>query len=116
MSRTTEPDALPTCCCPGSTRRPWTRPLPLVISPHGRRLQRLAAYELGGTPATDPRAWASRSPLSFARAIAFSHVPLEIWWSRTDPIVVDQAGQSGLLYREIKHIDQSAPVRQFVGR
>ena len=51
-----------------------------------------------------------------ARAIAFSHVPLEIWWSRADPIVVDQAGQSGLLYGEIKRIDPSAPVRQFVGR
>lgn len=83
--------------------------------PYGHRLQQLARYEVGGTPAADPRAWGSRSPLDFARAIAESRVPLEIWWSRADRIVVDQARQSGLLYREIERIDPTAPVTQVVG-
>jgi pimeloyl-ACP methyl ester carboxylesterase len=84
--------------------------------PGGERLQSLARFEVGGTPASDPRAWAVRSPLDFARAIAASGVPLEIWWSSADRIVVDQAQQSGLLFREIKRIDPDASLEQFVGR
>jgi len=83
--------------------------------PYGRQLQRLARYEVGGTPAADPRAWSRRSPLDFARAIARSRVPLEIWWSRADRIVVDQSQQSGRLYRQIMRLDPNAPVRQVVG-
>ena len=71
--------------------------------------------EFGGTPKADPRAYALRSPLDAARRIAFSGVPLQIWWSTRDRIVVDQARESGLLYREIKRINPEAPVSQFVG-
>jgi pimeloyl-ACP methyl ester carboxylesterase len=81
----------------------------------GARLQQLARFEVGGTPARDPSAWAVRSPLDFARSIAFAGVPLELWWSRTDRIVVDQAQQSGLLYDEIERLNPAAPVVEHVG-
>jgi poly(3-hydroxybutyrate) depolymerase len=82
----------------------------------GLRLQRLARFEIGGPPRLDPRRYAARSPLALVRRIAFSGVPLELWWSRTDRVVVDQPAQSGLLFRTIEQLDPRAPVRQFVGR
>ncbi len=42
-------------------------------------------------------------------------MPLQIWWSTRDRIVVNQAGESGLLYRAIKRLNPNAPVVQFVG-
>ena len=81
----------------------------------GLRLQRLARFEIGGPPRLSPRQYAARSPLALARRIAFSGVPLELWWSRADRVVVDQAAQSGRLYRTIERLDPGAPVRQFVG-
>jgi poly(3-hydroxybutyrate) depolymerase len=81
----------------------------------GRRLQRLARFEIGGTPETLPGAYAVRSPLDWARRIAFSGVPLQIWWSTRDRIVVDQAQESGRLYREIEELNPSAPVHEYVG-
>jgi len=81
----------------------------------GRRLQRLARFEIGGTPTGLPGAYAVRSPLDWARRIAFSGVPLQIWWSTHDRIVVDQAQESGRLYREIKRLDPAAPVHEYVG-
>jgi hypothetical protein len=42
-------------------------------------------------------------------------VPVELWWSRRDQVVVDQAGQSGRLYRLIKRLNPDAPVRQLIG-
>jgi pimeloyl-ACP methyl ester carboxylesterase len=83
---------------------------------NGLRLQRLARIEIGGTPATDPAAYAARSPLHWARAIAFSGVPLHIWWSTRDRIVVNQRAESGLLYREIVRLNPAAPVNEYVGR
>jgi poly(3-hydroxybutyrate) depolymerase len=44
----------------------------------GFLLQTLAQVELGGPPGADPRAYELRSPLDFARQIAFSRVPLQI--------------------------------------
>jgi pimeloyl-ACP methyl ester carboxylesterase len=81
----------------------------------GLRLQRLARFEIGGSPRLDPRRYAARSPLALVRRIAFSGVPLELWWSRADRVVVDQAAQSGLLYRAIERLNPRAPVRQVVG-
>ena len=83
--------------------------------PLGAMLQTLARREIGGTPRTDPRGYALRSPLDWARRIAFAGVPLQIWWSRRDRIVTDQRDESGLLYRTIKRLNPIAPVRQFVG-
>jgi poly(3-hydroxybutyrate) depolymerase len=81
----------------------------------GSRLQALARFEIGGTPSSDPGAYAVRSPLDLAHRIAFSGVPLEIWWSTRDRIVVDQRDQSGALYRDILALNREAPVVQVVG-
>jgi poly(3-hydroxybutyrate) depolymerase len=85
------------------------------LQPFGLSLQRLARIEFGGTPWTHPRAYAIRSPVDWARQIAFSGVPLQIWWSTRDKIVVDQARESGRLYRDIKRLNPAAPVTEYVG-
>ena len=72
--------------------------------------------EVGGTPAKAPRAYAARSPLSQAAAIASSGVPLQIWWSRTDKIVVHQNTQSGALYRKLRSLGSRAPIEAYVGQ
>lgn len=82
----------------------------------GRALQGLARLEFGGVPRFNGEAWADRSPLFYSRALAFAHVPIQIWWSRRDQIVVHQANQSGLLFRAIERLNPHAPVLQFVGR
>jgi poly(3-hydroxybutyrate) depolymerase len=86
-----------------------------VHQPLGPSLQHLARIEIGGTPTTDPRGYARRSPLDWARRIAFSGVPLQIWWSARDRIVTDQRDESGLLYRMIRRFNPTAPVSEFVG-
>jgi hypothetical protein len=86
---------------------------PLITD--GRNDQRLALDEIGGTPRLDPHAYAARSPLDFAAAIAHSGVPLQLWWSVSDLIVRDQAANSGALYERIKAIDPSAPVTKVIG-
>jgi hypothetical protein len=83
---------------------------------HGRNLQEIARYEIGGPPALEPRRYASRSPADFARRIAFSGVPLQLWWSVRDRIVSEGWTQSGALYRAIKRLNPKAPVVEFVGR
>ena len=86
-----------------------------VHLPLGAGLQRLARVEIGGTPRSDPRGYADRSPLDSAHKIAFSGVPLQIWWSTRDRIVTDEQDESGLLYRLIKRLNPAAPVTEFVG-
>ncbi len=81
----------------------------------GLFLQWAARREVGGPPWRDPRAYALRSPLDYTHAIARSGVPLQLWWSTRDRIVVDQARQSGLLYRSIMKLRPRAPVHAFVG-
>ncbi len=81
----------------------------------GRALQELARLEFGSIPRVNHEAWADRSPLFYSRELAFSHLPLQIWWSKRDRIVVDQRHESGLLYRAIKRLNPQAPVTQFVG-
>jgi len=81
----------------------------------GRGTQSLLRLELGGAPWQVPHAYAIRSPLDWAKQIAFSRVPLQIWWSTKDQIVTDQTQESGLLYREIKRLNPAAPVLQIVG-
>jgi poly(3-hydroxybutyrate) depolymerase len=85
------------------------------LLPFGDGLQRLARLEIGGTPSTAPSRYEIRSPLDWARRIAFSGVPLQIWWSTRDQIVSDQVHESGLLYRDIKRLNPAARVTQFVG-
>jgi len=86
-----------------------------IHQPLGAGLQRLAQDEIGGTPSSDPRGYALRSPIDWARKIAFSGVPLQIWWSTRDLTVTHQRQESGLLYRLIKRLNPEAPVTEFVG-
>jgi len=82
--------------------------------PIGFGLRRLAREEIGGTPASDPRAYARRSPLSYARAIARSGVPLQLWWSRSDR-VVRARDQSVPLVRALRRLNPDLPLQTFVG-
>jgi hypothetical protein len=83
--------------------------------PYGVTLQQKLAYEVGGIPAGRHGLYTERSPLQQAERIAASGVPLEIWWSTKDRIVVDQAHQSGALYRALRRLDRCAPVSAYVG-
>jgi poly(3-hydroxybutyrate) depolymerase len=82
---------------------------------NGAGLQQLAQIEIGGTPASNPRAYAARSPMSYVNQLAFGGVPIDIWWSRNDKIVVNQSTESGRLDRAIMRANRKAPVEQFVG-
>jgi poly(3-hydroxybutyrate) depolymerase len=83
--------------------------------PNGSALQELAREEIGGTPETNPVGYALRSPIAWARKIAFSWKPLQMWWSSKDQIVVDQAAQSAALYARIKKLNPKAPVTSVIG-
>jgi poly(3-hydroxybutyrate) depolymerase len=87
----------------------------LGTRPGGARVQRMMRVEVGGSPATAPRAYAARSPMSYVRRLATGGVPIDIWWSRKDKVVVDQNHESGRLYRAIMRENPRAPVEQFVG-
>jgi len=81
----------------------------------GAGLQQLARTEIGGTPADAPAAYAARSPIDHVRELARSGVPLHIWWSLRDRIVVNQQEESGRLYRAILAANPEAPVTRYVG-
>ena len=81
----------------------------------GALLQSLARTEFGGTPAAVPAAYAARSPIDYVIELARAGVPLHIWWSVRDRIVVDQLQESGRLYRSIVAANPEAPVTQYVG-
>jgi pimeloyl-ACP methyl ester carboxylesterase len=83
--------------------------------PYGLLLQRSLAREVGGTPATSRRQYEARSPLELAQQIASSGVPLQIWWSKQDRVVTDQAHQSGALFETLSRFGVDAPVSEFVG-
>jgi pimeloyl-ACP methyl ester carboxylesterase len=93
--------------CNRGCLRTWGDPL-------GFELRKLAQEEIGGTPRTDPLAYARRSPITYARAIANSGVPLQLWWSRTDR-VVRSADQSVLLARRLLRLNPAAPLHTFAG-
>jgi len=82
----------------------------------GADLQKLARAEIGGTPTSLPAAYAARSPIAYARQIALSEVPLELWWSTADAIVADQAHQSALLASTIEQLNSSAPLQNYIGQ
>jgi poly(3-hydroxybutyrate) depolymerase len=94
--------------CNRACRRAWTSPL-------GRAMRKLAREEVGGTPWARPRAYAVRSPISYAGTIAHAGVPLELWWSEADRIVMDPDSQSQKLLDWILASNPDAPVAGFVG-
>jgi poly(3-hydroxybutyrate) depolymerase len=85
------------------------------ISPWTRRLQALARFEVGGTPRTNPTGYVLRSPTHWVRQIAASGVPLQLWWSLADEIVIDQAGQSGHFYNELRRLGPRGPLDAVTG-
>jgi hypothetical protein len=81
----------------------------------GSSLRQLARREIGGGPGTARGAFAARSPMSYARAIARSCVPLQLWWSVADRIVVDQQEQSGRFFWELRRLNPGVRADAFVG-
>jgi len=81
----------------------------------GEMLQGMARREVGGSPWSARLAWELRSPITYARRIATSHVPLELWWSTKDAIVLNQARQSKRLFDEIRRLNPRAPVTAYQG-
>jgi pimeloyl-ACP methyl ester carboxylesterase len=83
--------------------------------PYGTVLQSTLEREVGGSPDELARAYAERSGLSQARAIASSGVPLQLWWSTEDRIVSDQEHQSQALFDALRRADACAPVSAYIG-
>ena len=95
--------------CRDRCRRLWDAPV-------GVRLRELARKEVGGSPAQRPYAYAARSPITYARSLARSGVAIQLWWSVSDGIVVDQRRESGRLFDRIRRWNPDAPVVEFIGR
>lgn len=83
--------------------------------PGGRHLQELARREVGGTPDSYPGAYARRSPIAHARAIAFSRVPLQLYWSLADEVVLDQVHHTARLHRRLLELNPAAPITAVSG-
>ena len=98
----------PRLACDGACRSRLGAPL-------GRVLQGLAREEVGGDPDHAAPMYAARSPLTYAAAIASSCVPLQLWWSRRDRIVVDPQLQSGRLLAQLRRLNPTAAVEGIEG-
>jgi poly(3-hydroxybutyrate) depolymerase len=81
----------------------------------GRGLQALARLEVGGTPKTHPREYVLRSPIHWVREVASSGVPLQIWWSDADEIVVDQGTQSGRFFEDLERLEPRGRLEKRTG-
>jgi pimeloyl-ACP methyl ester carboxylesterase len=81
----------------------------------GAALQALARDEIGGTPDQVPQAYARRSPDHYIRQIADSGVPLQLFWSDEDRVIVDQRQETGRLATELLADHPDAPVWDFSG-
>ena len=81
----------------------------------GAAKQKLARKEIGGTPRTAPEKFAARSPISYAHAIAESCTPVQIWWSRTDKVVLDPEQQSGRMAKALRAANPAAPIDEYIG-
>jgi hypothetical protein len=83
--------------------------------PHGTQLQALARREIGGTPTQVPAAYAERSPDHYTRALADSHVPLQLFWSTHDQVIRDQRFETGALADRLYRDDPEEKVWEFTG-
>jgi poly(3-hydroxybutyrate) depolymerase len=81
----------------------------------GRRLQTLARLEVGGTPRTNPEGYVLRSPSHWVRQVAESGVPLQLWWSDADEIVLDQHTQSGKFFADLQRLRPRGPLEKVTG-
>src|SRR5262249_8199200 len=85
------------------------------LSPLTRSEQAKETREVGGTPAQVDWLYARRNPVQFARTIAFSGVPLQVWWNPHEDVVVHQATtQSARFVRLIKRLNPDATVEPIV--
>jgi poly(3-hydroxybutyrate) depolymerase len=100
---------LPDLSCDAACMKRWGKPYGLV-------LQKAMRDEVGGMPATSPERYQARSAASWAKTIAASGVPLQIWWSSRDLVVSDQKHQSWALFRELKRLNRCAPISAYAGR
>ena len=66
-------------------------------------------------PARFREAYARRSPDHYARAIADSGVPLQLYWSRRDRVIRDQRLETGELALELLHDHPEEKVWDFSG-
>jgi poly(3-hydroxybutyrate) depolymerase len=96
--------------CRGACRLAWKK-----SEAFGQELQKRARLEIGGSPKTTPARYAARSPITYARRIARSCVPLQLWWSVADRVVSDQRQQSARLFWELRRLNPEAPVSAFAG-
>ena len=81
------------------------------VSAISRGEQRAATLEVGATPKRAPRLYRARSPLFYARTIAFAGVPTQLWWNPADPVMIREAAtQAGALYRAVRRLNPRAPV------
>jgi pimeloyl-ACP methyl ester carboxylesterase len=94
--------------CTSRCRKTWNGPI-------GTSLQELARDELGGPPRKVPYVYERRSPLTYARAIAFSRVPLQVWWSPRDRVVLEQQRQAARLVHTIRKLNPRADVVGYTG-
>jgi poly(3-hydroxybutyrate) depolymerase len=85
------------------------------LSPRTRGQQVLARLEVGGTPRTNPRGYVLRSPTHWIREIARSGVPLQLWWSLADQIILDQVHQTGHFYQELRKLRPRGRVEAVTG-
>jgi pimeloyl-ACP methyl ester carboxylesterase len=86
-------------------------------SPLARTEQPKATKELGGTPARVPWLYRRRSPVTFARTIAFSGVPVQLWWNPNEQVVINQGTtQSGGFSHLLLRLNPDAPVDPVVHR
>jgi poly(3-hydroxybutyrate) depolymerase len=86
-----------------------------ALSPRTRGLQAIARTEVGGTPRTNPQGYVLRSPTHWIRQVARSGVPLQMWWSLADDIVLDQVHQSAHFYRELRELRPRGRVESVTG-
>jgi pimeloyl-ACP methyl ester carboxylesterase len=81
----------------------------------GPAVQDMVRLEVGGTPEQVPLAYAVRSPLAYARNLAYGGVPLLVYWSPKDRVVVKQGQQqAGRLCRRIRSLNPNAPLTEIV--
>ena len=85
------------------------------VTPGEHALPAKARVEFGGTPAQLPHAYEARSPRAYVLAIARSGIPIQLWWSRRDSVITDQAAETAVFYRRLVGIAPAAPVQQIVG-
>ena len=93
----------------------YRRYFDFALRPGTRRQQALARLEVGGTPKTNPTGYVLRSPSHWVREVATSGVPLQLWWSDADEIVVGQRYQSGQFYADLRRLAPRGPVEKVTG-